>query len=226
MPQPHRWLFIHPFFCSVVFQISDTPFSATNTRLFELQNGPQKKNVSKRNRNNAGGFGNRFINGQWERERALVRDIALHFVFLTKHEQERLSHFDANQNETHRFYKAHSLSSHCISVLLNFPNSLTAFLYLKIHSPIFWIQQNEVNQMAQNSQPNRSSPRVSQFQGNKNLNASSNTERSIFLISYIKFNNFLNLYKSILLLQRIWACERVDALGYIDEQNGGSRFCA
>ena len=39
-----------------------------------------------------------------ERERALVREIALYFVFLTKHEQERHSHFDANQNETHRFH--------------------------------------------------------------------------------------------------------------------------
>ena len=75
--------------------------------------------------------------GERERERALVREIALYSAFLTKHEQERLSHFDANQNETHRFYKAHSLSSHCISVLLNFPNSLTAFLYLKIHSSYF-----------------------------------------------------------------------------------------
>ncbi|KAK4588452.1 hypothetical protein RGQ29_019447 [Quercus rubra] len=36
--------------------------------------------------------------------------------------------------------------------------------------------------MAQNSQPNRSSPRVSQFQGNKNLNASSNTEREFELV--------------------------------------------
>ncbi|KAM3701398.1 hypothetical protein ACJW30_05G168500 [Castanea mollissima] len=41
---------------------------------------------------------------------------------------------------------------------------------------------NEVNQMAQNSQPNRSSPRVSQFQGSKNLNASSNTEREFELV--------------------------------------------
>ncbi|XP_065633980.1 uncharacterized protein LOC112020236 isoform X3 [Quercus suber] len=41
---------------------------------------------------------------------------------------------------------------------------------------------NEVNQMAQNSQPNRSNPRVSQLQGNKNLNASSNTEREYELV--------------------------------------------
>ncbi|KAL0012268.1 hypothetical protein SO802_007376 [Lithocarpus litseifolius] len=41
---------------------------------------------------------------------------------------------------------------------------------------------NQVNQMAQNSQPNRSSPRVSQFQGSKNLNASSNTEREFELV--------------------------------------------
>ncbi|XP_030967877.1 malonyl-CoA decarboxylase, mitochondrial [Quercus lobata] len=41
---------------------------------------------------------------------------------------------------------------------------------------------NQVDQMAQNSQPNRSSPRVSQFQGNNNLNASSNTEREFELV--------------------------------------------